>query len=318
MNSSGPSAWTIFWNAPVRAERLALMRILLGLSLLSQQIIELLPYLMEYYGPDGVAPAGLFDRVQLRYWYWSMLVFNTDDPTTVYIVFGLWVAAALLFTLGYHTRLANLALWFFTTCFLARNPLNCNAGDDVLQMGIFLLMLSPCGRALSIDAWQRRRRGLDVGPVFVPAWPVRLIQLQLCALYCTTGLVKLKGEGWLEGSWWDGTSVHYTFHYLTLNRYSPASFSMPLWVTMAMTYSTVWWETLFPLLVLWRRTRLFALVFGVLLHIGILATLAITWFSLNTLSFYAVWLPDEFWQRWRPLTTAPAPHESHPAAPPPN
>ena len=75
------SIWTRFWHKPVRAERLALMRILLGLTLLAEQLIEFLPYLMEYYGPEGVAPAGTsfsHDRTQLDWWYWPMLIFNTD------------------------------------------------------------------------------------------------------------------------------------------------------------------------------------------------------------------------------------------------
>jgi uncharacterized membrane protein YphA (DoxX/SURF4 family) len=130
-----------------------------------------------------------------------------------------------------------------------------------------------------------------------PAWPVRVLQLQLCTIYCTSGLAKLAGEGWFQGSWWDGTSIHYALNYLTMSRYSYVSFPVPFWLTALATYVTVWWEALFPLLVLWRRTRPWALAYGVVLHLGIWLTLAIGWFGFYTLSLYGVWVPDGIWER---------------------
>jgi hypothetical protein len=298
------SVWNKFWHAPLRAERLALMRILLGSALLTQQLLEYLPNLEEFFGPHGIAPADLLDRTQLDYWYWTMLIFNTDDMTTISTVFAIWVAVTIAFTAGFYTRLMNVALWILTMCFLSRNAFFLDGGDDTLQVGLFLMMLSPSGRALSIDAWLRRRRGLDGGPVFTVAWPVRLIQIQLCVIYCTTGLVKLEGglpspdgTGWFASTWWDGTSIHYVLNYLTMSRYSYASLPLPLWVTATMTYVTVWWEALFPLLVSWRWTRKWTLAFGIVFHIGIWLTLAIGWFGFYMIAFYGVWVPCDFWER---------------------
>jgi hypothetical protein len=298
------SAWGRFWHAPVRAERLALMRILLGVALLGQQLLEYLPHLHEFFGPDGVGYAGLHDHAQLRSWQWPMLVFNTDDMRIVYAALGLWMAVTLAFTVGWHTRVANAGVWFLTLSFMARNPLILDGGDSTLQVGIFLLLLSPCGRALSVDAWRRRRRGLKVGPVYTEAWPVRLIQIQLCVIYCTSGLAKWKGEGPFEGTWWDGTSIHNVLNDMMLNRWSYAALPVPLWITAPLTYLCVAWEVFFPLLVVFRPTRKWALLFGILFHLGIWVTVCIGWFSFYMLCFYAVWLPDELWQRWRPLTRA--------------
>ncbi len=298
-NSTYPSGWSRFWQKPVRAERLAFMRIVLGVTLLAEQLIEFLPYLMEYYGPEGVAPAGLQDRAQLEYWYWPMLIFNTDRPAAVYGFFLAWMAVAFLFTIGFCTRIMNVALWVLTACFMVRNFLMLCGSDDTLQIAIFLLMLSPCGRALSVDAWLKRRRGGTLGPVYTAAWPVRLIQIQLCVIYFTTGLAKLKGSNWFEGTWWDGSAIHYTLNYIVMSRYSYATFPVPYWITKAMTYLTVWWEFLFPFLVIIRPTRKPALLFGILLHVGIFATIAIGWFGFYTLCLYAVWTSDEFWERWR-------------------
>ncbi len=291
------SLWQRFWHVPVRAEGLALMRLLLGVALLTDQLFQYLPNLMEFFGPTGVAPAGLHDRYQMKHWRWTVLLFNTDDPAVLYPVFWVWVGITAAWTAGLWTRLTNAGVWFGTMCFINRNPNILNGGDDTLQVGIFLLMLSPCGKALALDAWLRRRRAAPgSGPVLVPAWPVRVLQIQLCLIYLSTGLVKLVGE-WtggpfnFEGTWWDGTSIHYALNYVTMSRWSYAQLPVPFWITAAMTYVSVWWETLFPLLVLSRWTRRWTLLFGILFHVGIWMTIEVGWFSFYTLAFYGVWVP---------------------------
>src|SRR4051812_23640723 len=83
--------WDWFWHEPVRAERLALMRILLGLALLTDQLFQYLPHLEEFFGARGVAPAGLHDVYQLRTWHWTVAFFNSDDLGVIYPVFALWI-----------------------------------------------------------------------------------------------------------------------------------------------------------------------------------------------------------------------------------
>jgi uncharacterized membrane protein YphA (DoxX/SURF4 family) len=294
------AAWARFWHVPLRAERLALMRILLGAALLTDLLFQYLPHFAEFFGPGGVAPAGRHDAYQLRHWRWTVLFFNTDNLAVLYPVFAAWVAATAALTAGWHTRLMNVAVWFLTMCFINRNPNILNGGDDTLQVGLFLLMLSPSGRALSLDARRLRKRGrLPPGPAFTPAWPVRVIQIQLCLIYLSTGLVKLKGDGPFSGTWWDGTSIHYVLNYVTMSRWSFAQLPLPFWLTAALTYVSVWWEVLFPLLVLSRYTRRWALWFGVLFHLGIWLSVEVGWFSFYTLAFYGVWVPCAFWQKWR-------------------
>jgi hypothetical protein len=310
-----------FWHAPLRAERLGLMRVLLGLSLLTDQLFQYLPNFREFFGPEGVAPAGLHDAYQLSQWRWTAAFFYTDDLSVLYPAFFAWVAVTALWAAGLCTRLMNLAVWFGALCFIYRNPNILNGGDDVMQVGVFLLLLAPCGKALSLDALVRRWWTGQPGPAYTPAWPVRLIQIQLCLIYCTTGIIKLKGEwsdGPFQGTWWDGTSIHYVLNYVTMSRWSFAQLPLPLWMTAAMTYVSVWWEALFPLLVLPRWTRGPALWFGVLFHLGIYFTIEVGWFSFYTLSFYGVWVPEWYWRRWdlprEVILPAPALAKSPPPA----
>jgi hypothetical protein len=154
------AVWTRFWHVPVRAERLALTRILLGVALLTDQVFQYLPFLDEFYGPHGVAPAGLHDWWALKKWLWTMLFFHTDNLAVIYPAFALWMAVTFAFTVGWHTRLMAVALWLLTQCFLNRNLNLLNSGDSILQIGLFLLMCSPCGQALSLDALLGRGGGV--------------------------------------------------------------------------------------------------------------------------------------------------------------
>ncbi|HYV35795.1 MAG TPA: HTTM domain-containing protein [Gemmataceae bacterium] len=337
--------WVRFWHKPVRAERLALMRIMLTTALLADQLVQYAPNLAEFFGPEGVAYAGLWDVRQLKEWRISYVFFGTDNLFVIYSAFALWVTVTILLLVGWQTRWINVLCWLLTRCFLERNPNIIYGADDVLQAAMFLLILTPSGAAWSLDAWRKRRQGLLEGPVWVPPWSLRIIQIQLCLIYCTSGLAKLKGAEWGEGfwttwpegitlpllwerlgqwlrnsqrqwpkgSWWDGTAIHYVINDTTMARWAYARFPIPFWITRIMTYTTVWWEVLFPLLVLSRWSRPYALVFGIMFHVGVLITVDIGWFGYYMLSFYAVWVPDSFWQRFdkNPSVAPAAPASQH-------
>lgn len=293
-NTTLPSVWIRFWHKPVRGERLAIARIAVAATLLADQLFQYLPNLALFFGPNGYAPAGVNDAYLLRAWRWTILFFNTDDMTIIWMAFALWVAVTLMFLLGWRTRTMGVMVWFGALCFLNRNPNLKNGGDDVLQLALFLLMISPCGTALSLDRVRMRKRcpeALPTPPMIAP-WAVRLFQMQLCVLYLATGVAKLRGH-----MWWHGTTLHYVLNDVTMTRWSFAQLPLPIWITAALSYASVWWEALFTPLVLWKPTRRWALLFGVLFHLGIYLMIEVGWFSFYTLTMYVVWIPDEWWEK---------------------
>jgi uncharacterized membrane protein YphA (DoxX/SURF4 family) len=296
------SLWNQFWHEPVRAERLALTRICLGLALLTDQLFQYWPQFEVFYGPEGVAPAGVHDEWLLSVWRWTILVFNTDHLTVLHIAFWLRVAVTTAFVLGWHTRVMSVLLWFMTLCFINRNPALRNGADDVLMVGLFWMMFAPSGQALSLD---RRRELRKLGPAapdppLTPAWPLRILQIQLCMIYLSTGLAKLvRVHEPFVGTWWEGTSLHYVLNDTTMGRRSFAALPLPFWLTAAGTYFSVGWEILFTPLVMMPWTRKWNLWFGVFFHLGIYLTIEVGWFGLYTTSLYALWTSDGFWERWR-------------------
>jgi hypothetical protein len=92
------SAWS-WWQTPVRAERLALLRIGVGLVLLVDVLCLYAPDTLDYFGRDGLGDPGIFDW---RFKWsqdpprlvWSLLR-GVGDSATQSIGLSLWLLASL-------------------------------------------------------------------------------------------------------------------------------------------------------------------------------------------------------------------------------
>lgn len=284
-----------FWSKPVRAEPLAAFRVSIGLIVLLDTLISLIPDAAYWFGPDGVADPSQFRYTVEDTWRWALLG-PDHGMTAVYCLLALQAAAGLALMLGMFTRLAAAAAWALLVTFHTRNPHILNAGDILLRIGAFYLILAPAGASWSIDNLLLRRVGLKRDGWIAP-WSTRLAQIQICLLYTFTGFEKLMGfhlahfqQTGFAGDWMSGWAVHKTLAHALIARW-PWFNDIPIWVSAPMTWATLAWEVCWPALVLWRRTRYAALAFGVLLHGGIFLTMEVTHFSFTTLSFYWLFVP---------------------------
>ncbi|RYZ64298.1 MAG: hypothetical protein EOP05_22265 [Proteobacteria bacterium] len=118
---------------------------------------------------------------------------------------------------------------------------------------------------------------------------VRLLQIQLCLIYAYTGLEKMKGP-----TWWDGTAV-----WTVLGNRQLFSFDIS-WVRNApllialMTFGTVFFEIYFAALVWIPKVRKWILSLGVMMHTGIALSMGLFYFSLGMISTYFVFLKPAF------------------------
>jgi hypothetical protein len=295
-----------FWARPVRAEPLALFRVLLGTVGFASVLVSLGPQLDLFLGPDGLYPsAGLADWCRSRGRF-SLLLgpsgipFLQDwlpgrwttawaawgaDYLNVRVLFGLWLTALACVALGLASRLAAAVAWLLTVSFHNRLWWLLNGGDFLLCTGLFYLMLAPAGAAMSLDRLLRRP---GAARPLIPAWPVRLMQIQLCLLYLGTGLAKL------ESDWLRGEAAYWVLNDLSLSRWSYCLLPVPLFVCRLLSWGTVAFELGFPVFVLLPRLRPWVLAAGVALHAGIWLTTEVGWFSPVVLCWYALFLAPLF------------------------
>jgi uncharacterized membrane protein YphA (DoxX/SURF4 family) len=315
-----------WWTEPVRAERLAALRIALAAILAIDLFCTYRPSLHDFYGGNSLGEPAMFKyRFEVPRWNWSYLR-GERDPAAFDWALAVWGGATLCLLAGLCTRLSVVVVWVLSTSFANVNPYNDNAGDQIRTIALFYLMLCPCGAAWSVDAWLRRRwgggRGLlarwlgrPPGPVYVSPWALRLLFIQMTYIYFFNGLYKMLGEEWREGD-----SLYLVLNDLTLARWSYAQLPLPVPLTRLLTWSVMVWEVLFPLLMIvpWlfeapcrrlglntrltrgiaqglRLVRISALLFGVAFHLGIFLSLEIGGFGPYMISLYAPLLP---WERW--------------------
>jgi predicted DCC family thiol-disulfide oxidoreductase YuxK len=206
---------------------------------------------------------------------------------------ALSLVVSVLVMIGYRTRLACALAFLALISFQMRNPLVINGADVVFRMAAFWLIFSAAGDRFSVDAALRRARGQQLTG-FGPAFPIRLLQLQVAWIYLATGLEKHAGERWLNG-----TALHWA---LML----PHTYSRPFAPFFTQFEPFIRWGTwgaliqelaFLPLVFFpWFQPylRVLAVISAVLLHLGILSLMQVGNFPVIMLATLIVFLPPGF------------------------
>jgi hypothetical protein len=240
------------------------------------------------------------------------------------VLFAAYLLALACMTLGLFTRTATVVALLMANTFFCRFSDLMNGGDDLVRNALYFLVFSPAGAVWSLDrAWRMHRlarlaRALGLpppdaaAPVIVAPWSIRLMQIQLCAMYLFSGLCKADPNavaelvvGLFRGNsnvltelggrldWLDGQAMYWILNDVSLCRWPYAWLPVPLAVCRLLSWGTLAFEIGFTFLVPFRRLRPWLLVAGVALHAGIFAAMEIGWFSQISLCWYALFLPGE-------------------------
>jgi hypothetical protein len=273
--------WNAFWFTPQPAASLLAVRVVFGCTVLLWGLalaVDLDSFFLAgrvlpepSYGPNRI---GL-----LRFW---------SGDGAVLAVYTALMAAAVAVVLGKGLRLALPVVWFgITSLTLAASAVD-NAGDQLLRiwaayLAVFALLTPSRWWAGSL------RRGTDrAAPA--PTWALRMMQLQLSAVYIATIIDKLPGD-----TWRDGTAAYYALELDDFARFPvPDAVAHSLVLSNIFTWTTIGLELSLPFLLWTRRTRRFAIVAGVGLHVGFDYTMRLGFFlPAMVLGYLAFVTPGE-------------------------
>ena len=287
------SRWT-WLTGTEPAERLAAFRIGVALVLLWDILCTYLPLTATFFGQGSLGSPEVFARGQHPWHTWSLFR-GIDDPATYRLVLLSWAAAALCLLIGVWPRLAAAWCWACSISIIGVNSYLHNSGDNVRTIALFYLMLSPCGAVWTLPGWLRGERRV---PTFVAAWPLRLLLVQLAAIYFINGVYKMSG-----GDWRTGQLMHYVMGNLGWTRFSYAAMPIPLPLLQLATWTVLLWEFSFPMLLMLPRWRPAVLCLGISFHLG-----TATLLQLGPFPFYMIclYLPLAPWERWLARTQANA------------
>lgn len=261
---------------PVDTAPMAALRIACGLLVLGWTA-SYLPDARTFLSDGGVTPGAVSGSAG----WWAV------DSLPTYTTLGVLAAAAIALVLGWRTRLAAVVVVVLLVLVQRRDVYTLNSGDLLLREMAFFVALMPAGEVWSLDA---RRRGTSD---FRAPWGLRLLQLQVSALYLFSVVAKLGGR-----SWQDGTAVGLAVQLEDLQRVVvPQVLATSVTFSALATYGTLVVEA-FLVVGLWKAsTRWWAMAAGVAIHLGIEATLLIGWFSLTVIACYLAFVPADVLRR---------------------
>ncbi len=225
------------------------------------------------------------------------------------------ISLAVLWVLGWHAKLVGPLMLVGNIAIIERIPLLGDQGDNILRVGLFVLMFMNVTEHWSLDARRRARstvapvqpgRGLgnatavirnvyNAHPV-LPTWlsngihniTVAVLAFQLTLIYISAGMFKTQGPLWQHG-----TALYYP---LQLQEYKPFPFLTDLFTYSGVmigiaTYVVVFIQLFFPLLlILSVATRRIAIATVLLFHLSIAVLMALPWFSLEMVAFDAIFV----------------------------
>ena len=196
------STWLDFWFAPADASPLAAVRILTGLL----GLVLTWSYgsdLVTWFGPAGMIPPEAVDGWQPRTGFSPLDAVATSGGLQIFL--AALVAALVVVTIGFASRIACIAAAILWAAVLNRAPMLAGPADDCLAVLLWCLAIGPCGANWSLDRLLRDRRGLQ--PPSPSPWAstsLGLLRVHAAAITIGVLLAQLKGDVWWNGTaaWW--------------------------------------------------------------------------------------------------------------------
>lgn len=180
-------------------------RVVLGLILFGAYA-SALPHVQSLYGPQGLGGRALHDRVPgltagRALEQPAALLHLVASPELVWLLYGVLLVASLAFAAGAFTRSCGVVALVLHTLFHARNFTATLGWAVMLKPFLAIVILAPAARYASLDAWRQRGRGVGTPAAewIGPGWALRLIQMQVCAMYAVNWL-RLDDPGWRGGA----------------------------------------------------------------------------------------------------------------------
>lgn len=286
--------WDQFFFAPVSMFPAAVFRVVFSAVLLAMYSLRFADWRF-YFTDEGYLKSSEALEVLPEALRPAFAWYPTSE-FSVWFLHLVFLVALLCLLLGVFGRLAALLSFILHLAFMQRNYAIVYGADIVTTFFFFALIFMDNSRHLSVLnlVWKRKERAPSAVNEIFSIVGVRLAQIQLCIIYGYTGLEKLKGP-----SWWDGTAVWAVLGNQQIMMFDATWMKYFPLVIAFMTHATVLWEVYFPALVWFKPLRRWVLLFGIFLHGMIALSVGLIFFSTIMVSVYFLfvdprWLEEKF------------------------
>ena len=285
-----------FWFADTDARIYAAFRVAFAVVALLN-LIYLVPFRYSFFAETGLVDLrAAHSPGHFGIPHFSLFNVFTSE-THVDVIFAISAVAMILLGAGVFTRCAAFWVWIWHLTITYRSAIATAGWDDILRVYSFLVLISPLGARWP---WRMKKpciTKLDPAPVY----GLRLMFLQLLVIYWHSALCKLPAKDWLNGDL-------LSYYLVSINaRFPSASVLQFEPLLKVMTWAVLLGEIIIPFLLIFRKTRWWGALFGILFHVGIfLLSRNLGIFCLAMMILYiplldpkaVAWI-EQRWQRWR-------------------
>ncbi len=237
-----------------------------------------------FYGANGILPGWHLKNMEIARFH-PTIITDAWKSSWLHGLHSLFLLSIFLQMLGLCTRFFSILTYLLHMIFVNRN-LGVMFGVDMIADFYFLyLCFAQSNTHYSIDAW-RKKAGLNHSAISHIAF--RLMQIQLCIIYAFSGLEKLKGT-----RWWDGSAIWDVMSIGNMQRWDLSFLSHVPILLAASTYVVLFFEIYFPVLIWQKKWRLPLLGFGLIMHLGVFIFMNLPSFGFLMISLYILFLQKE-------------------------
>lgn len=209
--------WHRFWFRPISAAGFGLMRAGFGTIGFITFALQW-SHVTKFYSGSGILPHDMIDGMLRDAWRFSLL--DTASPAVVWMLYLLLLVAFACTAIGVFTRVAVTVSVILLFSFHEYALITLDGGDTLMRHIGFILLLSPCHKAITLTNLRKRmelvrRTGKDQPATerTMPIWPYRLLLWQIVMMYIASSVEKFTGSTWREGS-----AVAITLHHGVFSR----------------------------------------------------------------------------------------------------
>lgn len=194
----------------------------------------------------------------------SIFQWIPTTPWIVHISLAILMLQSVCLLLGIYSRFQAACIFVWLVSFQSRNPLILDGEDTVFRVFAFCLIFMPTDYAWSLGRrwWYAPSNGIDA---VSQAWGLRLMQTQMVLIYISAAWSKFLGE-----TWRDGSALFYVYQMDDLFGRGPLPMSLleSEFLVRAATWSVLAVESILPIALCFRPTRLIAVCVGIALHLS--------------------------------------------------
>ncbi|GAA3188008.1 MULTISPECIES: HTTM domain-containing protein [Streptomyces] len=243
------------------------------------------------FGPDSVYPWRDFIEGLHENGTFSLYALSTSGAWFD-LLFHLGMLTALAVTLGVGGRPVLALHWVLLWSVYQRQPLILDGGDNLAWIVLPMLLLTRCYDRFSLSPGLLRRWSARVPDVVRAVSPalhnlgVAAIGVQICLVYLVSGLYKVQGK-----MWQDGTAL---FYVLRIPEFEWPGVSRLLYendlLVIVGTYAATLFMVYFPVGILVPRLRPWAALGSIGLHVSIALFMGLTGFALTMVACDLIFL----------------------------